>query len=273
MSEQDIAQGTRWSTEIAEQLEASRVGVVCVTAENQMEPWLNFEAGALSKSISSSYVCPYLYEMTTSELQGPLTQFQAAPASREGTLRLLQSVNQALQEDGRGITGLDQVFDVWWPRLDALLKGTPSVPMDIKKRPPDEILEEVLANSREQLRREEIRLSHAVGRDREFSNWTEVMKQYLTGLEDLDERIRVFSGGGFTDMLSGLTADGAMVVPDGGREVDSAAIRRRMIESLAALLQMTEASIEGQKEMTDRLLGGASEDASKLTSAPDKGTP
>jgi hypothetical protein len=45
-----IDKGARWQSEIANRLEDARVGIVCLTASNLSEPWILFEAGALSKT-------------------------------------------------------------------------------------------------------------------------------------------------------------------------------------------------------------------------------
>ena len=49
VSSEDIDKGARWSTDIAAELAGSDWGILCVTKENVQAPWLNFEAGALSK--------------------------------------------------------------------------------------------------------------------------------------------------------------------------------------------------------------------------------
>ena len=46
---EDIDKGKPWSIQLARYLEAIHVGVVCLTPENLTEPWLLFEAGAISK--------------------------------------------------------------------------------------------------------------------------------------------------------------------------------------------------------------------------------
>jgi hypothetical protein len=56
MSESDIEPGARWSAEIAKELESTSFGIACVTSGNQGSPWLNFEAGALAKQLSTSRV-------------------------------------------------------------------------------------------------------------------------------------------------------------------------------------------------------------------------
>lgn len=49
MSDQDISSGQRWNSEISNQLAESNYGIICITPENQIAPWLNFEAGAVAK--------------------------------------------------------------------------------------------------------------------------------------------------------------------------------------------------------------------------------
>lgn len=49
MSDEDLASGSHWSSEIAEQLDVSNYGIICVSPERIEAPWLNFEAGAIAK--------------------------------------------------------------------------------------------------------------------------------------------------------------------------------------------------------------------------------
>ena len=55
-SPEDIAKGARWSKEISQELEESKVGILFLTKDNLGAPWLLFEAGALSKSMERSKV-------------------------------------------------------------------------------------------------------------------------------------------------------------------------------------------------------------------------
>jgi hypothetical protein len=69
---EEIVKGKRWSPEIAKQLDETRFGIVCLTAENLEAPWICFEAGACSKSVrDDAYVVPYLHEVARSEVVGP----------------------------------------------------------------------------------------------------------------------------------------------------------------------------------------------------------
>jgi hypothetical protein len=125
VSAEDIAKGARWSAELTRQLETTRIGILCITPGNTNSPWLLFEAGALSKTTEATFVCPYLFSVETTELTGPLAGFQASRADRDGTKRLLQTINAATGST-TSLTEkqLDETFEVWWPRLESALKKT-----------------------------------------------------------------------------------------------------------------------------------------------------
>ena len=153
MSSADIGAGARWSGKVAEALAVTKIGILCVTAENQREPWLLFEAGALAKTLDDTFVCPYLIQMRASDLtQGPLTQFQAKLADRQGTLDLVSTVNTALGPDALEPERLRRLFDRSWPHLEKKLKALPASPPNVQ-RPPDELLTEILETVRSLARR------------------------------------------------------------------------------------------------------------------------
>lgn len=146
MSSTDIDAGARWSRQIWDQLEASNFGILCLTRDNLMAPWILFEAGALAKTVVSSSVVPYLTTLDLVDLPaGPLTQFQAKTADRAGTWDMVRSINSALKENGRDIKVLEGVFDRFWPDLEKALASIPSEPLPQKReRPILEMVEEIL---------------------------------------------------------------------------------------------------------------------------------
>ena len=77
LSSADIDKGARWSSEIASRLAQTKAGIICLTPSNLSEPWILFEAGALSKTLESTFVCPLLIDLEKSDVSGPLAQFQA----------------------------------------------------------------------------------------------------------------------------------------------------------------------------------------------------
>lgn len=157
VSSEDIDKGTRWSTDIAKELEASSYGILCITSTNLDAPWINFEAGALSKAIDKANVSPFLFHVKRSEIQGPLLQFQSTVYEKDDVSRLVASINRRLAADEK----LDEVllvksFDVWWPKLKEQLDALPVEVATV--RPPDvrephkndAILEELLELARNQ---------------------------------------------------------------------------------------------------------------------------
>lgn len=119
-SPDDVAKGSRWSSEIAKELEASRIGLLVITPENQEAPWLLFEAGALAKNLERSKVCPLLFGgMEPTDVKGPLVQFQAAQFSKEELKRVIKMMSTELADAALPPDVLDGVFEMWWPNLES----------------------------------------------------------------------------------------------------------------------------------------------------------
>lgn len=96
LSSEDISKGQRWASEIGTRLSELNHGIICVTSENVGQPWLNFEAGALAKSLDSARVRPLLYDLRPSDLTGPLSLFQATVLTdKMDMLKLIASLNEA----------------------------------------------------------------------------------------------------------------------------------------------------------------------------------
>ena len=122
MSELDIGAGQRWASELWKELQDSHFGVVCLTAENLQASWLHFEAGALAKAVDQR-VCPYLYEIQSSDVKGLLSHFQMKKADKKETRELLQSINDASttsKERVLSVEELNEAFETWWPNSTLL---------------------------------------------------------------------------------------------------------------------------------------------------------
>ncbi|WP_422527073.1 toll/interleukin-1 receptor domain-containing protein [Serratia fonticola] len=122
VSSEDIDKGSRWHMDISKQLDSTSYGIICLTKENISSPWINFEAGALGKSVDNSRVCPLLFDLMPSDIQGPISGFQTTKAGdKDDFYKLILSINKIsptpIKEER-----LDEIFDVWWPRLDSKLK-------------------------------------------------------------------------------------------------------------------------------------------------------
>lgn len=152
-STDDIEKGTRGNTMLAQELEEASIGILCLTRENLEASWIMFEAGALSKSLDKSRVCPILFgDLSTTDLQGPLTNFQASKFSKEDMLKVLTTINKQSGETALEVTVLNNVFEKWWPELDQKVKEVLSqAPRDTmgKVRTDRELLEEILTLARQ----------------------------------------------------------------------------------------------------------------------------
>ena len=146
MSKLDINAGARWSNEIAEQLEATKFGIICLTSDNLSKPWIMFEAGALAKTIDKdTHVCPYLIGLEpTSIPAGPLTQFQAKKANKEETLELVMAINNVLGEKALDDDRLKRTFERWWPELEEKLNNLPAEETVVERRETQDMVEEIL---------------------------------------------------------------------------------------------------------------------------------
>ncbi|HGM9945910.1 TPA: toll/interleukin-1 receptor domain-containing protein [Providencia rettgeri] len=120
VSAEDIDKGSRWASDISKELDDSSFGIICLTKNNISAPWINFEAGALSKKVDKSKVSPFLFNIKPSEVTGPILQFQHTNSNdRDDVLRLMQSINK--QASFLSPERLETAFEHWWPNLrDAL---------------------------------------------------------------------------------------------------------------------------------------------------------
>lgn len=155
LSAEDIEKGARWSANIAKELEDSHYGIIIVTKDNMHAPWINFEAGALSKSIEKAYVTPFLFDLKNSELEGPLIQFQSTLNEKEDLGRLVRSINNRMPEGQRlREQQVEKAFDVWYPQLRIALQEIEKTSTDsntgTKKahKSQADVLEEVITQQR-----------------------------------------------------------------------------------------------------------------------------
>jgi hypothetical protein len=149
-SPDDVRKGARWMSEIATELEASQVGLICLAPDNLAAPWIMFEAGALSKNLERSRVCPILFGLEPTDLEMPLLQFQACVFSRDEIRKLLLMINEALGEQALSAAVIEESFEVRWQKLEEqvteVLGNTRETPEAI--RSDQDILEEILELTR-----------------------------------------------------------------------------------------------------------------------------
>ena len=143
----DIEKGARWESNIAQELSSSNIGIICLTKDNINRPWILFEAGALSKNLDKSNVCTILFNVDSSEITGPLTCFQATKFDEADFKKLIKTINNTGGESKLEPAVLDEVFNMWWPklkgRIEQIIREYKDEP-HTEDRTDREILEEVL---------------------------------------------------------------------------------------------------------------------------------
>lgn len=122
VSSEDIEKGARWEAELAKELDKSNFGIVCLTRDNVASPWLNFEAGALAKSLGKARVVPVLFNMDRVDVpsSSPLSQFQSTVFERHDVEQTLRSIN-GRTEKPLPQQRLSLVVEKWWPDLHSRL--------------------------------------------------------------------------------------------------------------------------------------------------------
>jgi TIR domain len=118
----DVEKGTRWVTEISNELEVTNVCIIALTRESLDSKWIMFETGAISRSVDKGRICPILFDIEPTDVQGPLQPFQATKFSKEEIRRLLTTINSNAGEQALRQEVLERVFIKGWPDLQAEVK-------------------------------------------------------------------------------------------------------------------------------------------------------
>lgn len=121
MSDEEIKSGSRWNDEVGAALDETNFGVVCVTASNQHEPWLMFEAGALAKRLEVARVVPLCLDLAPADVTGPLSSFQGRCLDEDGMKRLVQEM-MILRENPPAQGQIDCLFKAMWPTLESQVR-------------------------------------------------------------------------------------------------------------------------------------------------------
>jgi hypothetical protein len=117
-SPSDIEKGAKWDNEISKELEETAFGLIAMTREALKSHWVTFEAGALSKQVDKSRICPICFDLEPTDIQGPLSRFQGIRFNKEEMYQLLTAINNAEGKEALTETSLRDAFNMWWPRLE-----------------------------------------------------------------------------------------------------------------------------------------------------------
>lgn len=154
-SSEDIEKGENWDSRLTSELASSCFGIVCLTPSNMNASWINFEAGAIAKTLNSRMTA-LMINLKPSDIQGPLKRYQATNLDERDMKKLILDINKA-SDDPRDEAVINESFDAFWPKIEAatkealqsfnkdeVVKKTPS------KSPNDVAIEEILQLTRKQ---------------------------------------------------------------------------------------------------------------------------
>lgn len=151
MSSKDIDRGALWFTEINDQLANTSIGIVCLTKENRNKPWILFESGALAKGLTSNRVCTFLIDLSPTDLENPLAQFNHTFPVRESVWELVRTINISLKENALKESVLEKVFETYWVQFERdfkiIIETTPENSV-VTKRKDNDIMLDVLSTVR-----------------------------------------------------------------------------------------------------------------------------
>ncbi len=156
LSSEGIERGSVWFTEISSKLSDTSVGIICLTEDNKNKPWILFEAGAISKGLTSNRVCTFLIDLSHQDIENPLAQFNHTEPTRDGLWNLVLTINGSMGDRSLSDSILRQVYDTYWPKFEqsfADIMGRTPAPKEPKKRKEGEVLSEVLEAVRSMDRR------------------------------------------------------------------------------------------------------------------------
>ena len=146
----DIDAGSRGLDEIKDRLNATSFGIVVVTTENYERPWLQFEAGALSKRLDSDSdrVIPVLVNFEdVNQIAGtPLGQFQRVLLNKEGVWRICRAIAKTI---GLDVIVIQDRFEQLWPDLEKKIETAKNSVRDQPPAPelkPEDMLRQLLAS-------------------------------------------------------------------------------------------------------------------------------
>jgi len=144
-SPDEIIKGSIWESQIASALEDISVGILCLTPDSLQAPWVMFEAGALSKRLEESRVCPLLFGVEPKDVSGPLLEFKPTEFSKDEMRRIVEMINEQVKE--LSSNNLRATFEKWWPSLESDVERILTIPQpepQTRRSSERELLEQIL---------------------------------------------------------------------------------------------------------------------------------
>lgn len=111
-SSKNIKIGKLWEPKIQEALQQSTKGIFFITKENVFAPWINFEAGAISKGNPENFVCIIRVDSNEIPKESPLFHYQNTAFNKEGICELLNNI--LIDSPDYNEENFKKLFDTNW---------------------------------------------------------------------------------------------------------------------------------------------------------------
>lgn len=115
-SPEDIEKGDNWDKAISAELSECKYGIICLTSDNTNAPWVNFEAGAIAKTLDPK-VTALMINIKPSDIRGPLARYQATKFEKGDFFQLIMSINKTLETPLEDKI-LGNTFEAMWSSLE-----------------------------------------------------------------------------------------------------------------------------------------------------------
>lgn len=147
VSSADIAKGDRGLSVIDARLKDSDYGIIVLSSTNQGAQWINYEGGALAKTLDTR-VATLLMDMVTSDVEGPLQNFQATRFCDEADVhRMFREIALAADPD-MPEESIGVLFSNHWPTLQRSWQTGPSESA-VPRRSNEDMLAELINRVRD----------------------------------------------------------------------------------------------------------------------------
>lgn len=116
----DRQSGRLWLPKLEKTLKATRIAILCITHENNLSPWIHYEAGVCyRKKKGRAFV--FLCDVNATPLKGPLRYFNAINGWEEKAVKeLFSKLNKELRKRKR-LTGVDGAVNRHWNTIERTL--------------------------------------------------------------------------------------------------------------------------------------------------------
>jgi hypothetical protein len=147
-SEEDIDPGTFSDERLRARFADADYCIVCVTPENLLSPWINYEAGAIAERLGGRTV-PWALGVDPSHMKSaPLVRLQVMQANQQGTRRVVEGINK---NSPRPLTEKvwSKQFDRCWSELAEQLQKIPDPGQVARKATTEELAYEAVLIGRQ----------------------------------------------------------------------------------------------------------------------------